>query len=100
MLSSIALHLLMAVGLVMAEPVDVLQESQLEARVVEAGSIEARDAEVVEARAVKNVQALATFDTLIANTSPTTQIGSYGALSWQGIGKMRTPLTHVLTSVC
>lgn len=88
MLSSIALHLLMAVGLVMAEPIDVLQESQLEARVVEAGSIEVRDAEVVEARALKNVQAIATFDTLIANTAPTTAIGSYGALSWQGIGRI------------
>ncbi|KAI0170202.1 hypothetical protein BJ166DRAFT_608367 [Pestalotiopsis sp. NC0098] len=101
MLSSIALHLLMAVGLVMAEPVDVLQESQLEARVVEAGSIEARDAEVVEARAVKNVQALATFDTLIANTSPTTQIGSYGALSWQGIAVAkvgRAPVIGIIPS--
>ncbi|ETS73152.1 hypothetical protein PFICI_15097 [Pestalotiopsis fici W106-1] len=84
MLSSIAIHLLMGLGLVMAEPIKVIQQRQFGEGVVEAGSIQVRDAEV-EARALKNIQALATFDTLIANTNPTSSIGSYGALTWQGI---------------
>ncbi|KAF7527681.1 hypothetical protein G7054_g10411 [Neopestalotiopsis clavispora] len=98
MFSSIAALVLLAASVVNAGPLpdidprDIAEPMPLVAREFEMNQLAAREPESfeledrdLEARAGKQIKALATFDTLLAGADTLRAIGNYGALQWQGI---------------
>ncbi|ETS73487.1 hypothetical protein PFICI_14433 [Pestalotiopsis fici W106-1] len=75
----------------LAEPMPLVARefelNQLQAREPEDFALEDRD---LEARAGKTINAVATFDTLVAGGNTLTRaIGNYGALQWSGINVVK-----------
>jgi hypothetical protein len=98
MFSSVAALVLLAASVVNAGPLpdidprDIAEPMPLVAREFEMSQLAAREPESfeledrdLEARAGKQIKALATFDTLLAGADTLRAIGNYGALQWQGI---------------